>query len=149
MPRPKHHTHVYQSFNPIRPKQAELPGHGSAPVVTDKEHLVETEFVKKGDKVADDVEGGVTGGGGRGVGVTVPAEVGGDGSVAEGGESEELVAPRVPELWEAVEEEDWWALTNLCNVHADAVYFEVSVLNFLHFCGFLHKLGDFGFCESE
>lgn len=91
--RPKHHTHVYQSFDSIRPEQAKLPGDGGAPVVTDEEDLVETEGVEEGDEVTDDVDGGVAGGGGRGVGIAVPAEVGGDGAVSEGGESEELVAP--------------------------------------------------------
>ena len=90
--------------------------------MTHEEDLAETERVEEGDEVAHDVESGVAGRGGRGVGVAVAAEVGGDGAVAEGGEGEELVAPWVPELWEAVEEEDWWAFTNLCNVHVYAVY---------------------------
>ena len=62
--------------------------------------------VQEGDEISDDVEGGVAVG--RSVGVAVAAEVGGDGSESEGGEGEDLVAPGVPELGEAMAEEDEW-----------------------------------------
>ena len=70
-----------------------------------QEHLLDAEGVEEADDISDDVDGGVGGGGGRGVGVAVAAEVGCDGAVPEGGEGEQLVPPRVPQLREAVQEE--------------------------------------------
>ena len=43
------------------------------------------------------------------------------------------MAPRVPELWETVEEQDWWALTYLRYVHIYAV-------NVYHFVLYLRPL---------
>lgn len=77
----------------------------------DQEDLVDTQMVEKADEVADDVERSVGGGRGRRVSLSKSAEVGGYAAVAEGREVEKLVAPRVPELREAVEEEDHWAST--------------------------------------
>ncbi|CAI0423389.1 unnamed protein product, partial [Linum tenue] len=92
--------------DPVGSEPAKVPGHGGSPIVPDQEDLVDLEGVEEADQVADDVEGGVFGRRRGRVGVAVPAEVRGDAAVAEGGEGEELVAPRVPELREAVEEED-------------------------------------------
>lgn len=79
------------------------------------------ECVNEGDEVADDVEHGVGGHVGRGVGIAEASEVGGDGAVAAVGEGEDLVAPRVPEFREAMEEEDYRALPLLGYVHVDAI----------------------------
>jgi len=61
-----------------------------------QKHLVDAQSIEKPNEVGHNVEGGVRGSGGRGVGVAVAAEVGGDGAVADGGERQKLVAPRVP-----------------------------------------------------
>jgi len=74
-----------------------------------QKNSLDSQSVEKPDEVGDDVEGGVRGSVGRGVGVAVAAEVGGDGPVAHGGEGQKLVAPRVPKLREAVEEQYNWA----------------------------------------
>lgn len=74
----------------------------------------------------------------RGVGVAVAAEVGGDAAVATGGEVEELVAPRVPELGEAMEEEDGGRRrttirrAGLGYVHVDAIDAQSRVLDCFH-----------------
>jgi hypothetical protein len=64
------------------------------------------EVVKERDQVADDVEDGVGGGVGGHGRVAVATEVGGQRAEAAGGERGHLVAPREPELREAVDEED-------------------------------------------
>ena len=58
--------------------------------------------VDERDEVADDVEDGIRPDVVGGFGVAVAAEIGGDGAVDTGGEGEDLVAPRVPQLGEAV-----------------------------------------------
>ena len=125
-------AHVDQSPNPVGPEQAEVPGNEGAPIVAHEEDPIQTKCVQEGYEVADDVEDGVTGGGGRRVGVAVAAEVGGDGTVAAGGSREHLVAPRVPELREAVEEEHRRAGARLRNVHVYAVDEDCPMLYLLH-----------------
>jgi hypothetical protein len=71
-----------------------------------RQHLWEAEVVEERDHVADKMEDGVglwVGGDG---GVAVAAEVGGQRAEAAGGERGHLVAPREPQLREAVDEED-------------------------------------------
>ena len=68
------------------------------------------------------MERGVSGGGGGGRSLAEAAKVGGDGAVAGGSEGGNLVAPRVPELGEAVEEEHDRAGAFLRHVHGDAVH---------------------------
>jgi hypothetical protein len=97
-----------------------------------QEDLVDTQMVEKADEVADDVEHSVGGGGGRRVSVSISAEVGGDAAVAEGREVEKLVAPRVPELREAVEEEDRRACPYRRYVHVYAICAYSGVLYLLH-----------------
>lgn len=81
-------------------------------------NLAMTEVVEEADEVADEVRDGVGGGAEGGVGVTVATEVGGDGAEAGGGEGGHLVAPGVPRLREAVEEEHQvGALPLLRHVH--------------------------------
>ena len=70
-----------------------------------QKNSLDSQSVDKPDEVGDDVEGGVRGSVGRGVGVAVAAEVRGDGPVARSGEGQKLVAPHVPNLREAVEEQ--------------------------------------------
>jgi hypothetical protein len=71
-----------------------------------RRHLCELEVVKERDQVADDVEDGVGGGVGGHRRVAVATEVGSQRAEAAGGERGHLVAPREPELREAVDEED-------------------------------------------
>lgn len=74
----------------------------------------------------------------RGVGVAVATEVGGDAAVAKGGEVEELMAPSVPELGEAMEEEDGGRRrttirrASLGYVHVDAIDAQSRVLDCFH-----------------
>lgn len=89
----KYNASINQGLDPVRSEQAKVPGDDSAPVVSNEEDLVDGEGVEEADEVSHDVEDGVTGGGGRRVGVTVTAEVGDDGSVTEGRERKHLVAP--------------------------------------------------------
>lgn len=100
--------------------------------MADQEDLLDTKLVKKGDEVSDDVESCVRGRGGWGVGVTIAAKVGGDAAIAVGGEVEKLVSPRVPELREAMEEEDHWAFPYRRHVHVYAICGDSCVLYFLH-----------------
>jgi len=92
-------------------------------------HLCELEVVKERDDVADDVEDGVGGGVGRRGGVAVAAEVGGQRAEPTGVERGHLVAPREPELREAVEEEHRRPIlgATLGNVDGDAVDVRVPV----------------------
>ena len=65
---------------------------------------------------------------GGGIGVAVAPEFGSHGSLAERGEGVELVAPRVPKLGEAMEEENDWTFSFLREVNVDAVCPYSSVL---------------------
>lgn len=112
VPGSKHDTHVDQGLYTVGPQQAEIPGHGSSPIMAHHEHFVHGQRIEESDEVADDVEGGVGRRRGRRVGVAVAAEVRCDGAVAEGGEGEKLVAPRIPKLREAVDEEYHWPCPN-------------------------------------
>ncbi|KAI7982745.1 hypothetical protein LOK49_LG15G00192 [Camellia lanceoleosa] len=78
MPGLKRNAHVDESFDSVRAVQAEGLGDNGAPIVTDKEDLVEIQGVKEGDEIADDVKDGVAGGGRRSIGVAVAAEIGAD-----------------------------------------------------------------------
>ena len=53
--------------------------------MADQEDLVDTQMIKKANKVTDNVEKGVRGGGGRRVSVTEATEVRGYATVAMGG----------------------------------------------------------------
>ena len=72
-------------------------------------------------------------GGGRGRSVAVAAEIGCNGPETAGGESADLVAPRVPELGEAVDKHHHGAGAFLRHVHVNAVDGQLSVLDALHF----------------
>jgi len=100
--------------------------------MTHQKNLLDSQSVEKPDEVGDDVEDGVWGSVGRSVGVAVAAEVRGDGPVARSGEGQKLVAPRVPELREAVEEQYHWAWPNGCHVHVYSIRTHRFLLYFLH-----------------
>ncbi|KAL5983713.1 hypothetical protein ACLOJK_017804 [Asimina triloba] len=69
-------------------------------------YLILCEEIKKGKEIANEVENGVAGWRRRGIGVAVAAHVRRDGSVASSCEGVDLVPPRIPQLWEAMEEQD-------------------------------------------
>lgn len=80
------------------------------------------EAINELNQIADNMENRVIHGVGRGVGVAEAAEVGRDGSVPQRGEAVHLVTPGVPQLREAVEEEDNRPVALFRNVHVDAVH---------------------------
>ena len=90
-------------------------------------------MIKKANKVADDMMSSIGGGRRRHVRVAKAAEVRGYGSEAIGGEEEELMAPWVPELREAMKEEHRRAGADGSNVHIDAIGGNYFVLYVLHF----------------
>ncbi|KAL8171421.1 hypothetical protein V2J09_023225 [Rumex salicifolius] len=53
IPSPISNAQIDQSPNFIRPEQAQMPGHNSAPVVADDEHLVLAELVDERHQIAD------------------------------------------------------------------------------------------------
>lgn len=103
---------VDQGLDPIRPEQAEVPGNDSPPVMPHQEHVVDTQMIKQTDEVADDAVGRIGRRRWRGIGVSVATEIGGDGTVSKTREREKLVAPRVPELWEPMEEQNHRSCSN-------------------------------------
>lgn len=115
-----------------------MPRHLSSQVVPHHHHLGEGEVIEEGDEVSDDVEDGVGGGVVGDGGVAVAAEVGGEGAEAAGGEGGHLVAPRQPELREAMDEEHRRAVGGalLGDVEGDAVHVSVPVTHHLspHCC---------------
>jgi len=84
---------------------------------------LDAERVEQRHDVADDVEGGVGRDVGRRGGAAVAAEVGRHAAVAPRGQVRHLVAPRVPELREAVQEHNRGVPfgARLRHVHRDAV----------------------------
>jgi hypothetical protein len=89
------------------------------------------EGVEERDEVADDVEDGVGGRIRRRGGAAVAPEIGRDAAVAARGEVAHLVAPRVPELREAVHEQHRRRGgvhgAGLRHVHRDAVGLQLPV----------------------
>ena len=100
-----------------------------------QKHLLNPHFVKHPHQVPHDVQGGVLVGGRRRVGVAVAAEVRGDGSIPGGWEEINLVAPWVPELREAVQEENWRPGSGDGDVQFNAVGFNGDVLDGVHWVG--------------
>ena len=100
----------------------------------DHEHLllISSYGVQERDEISDHVEICVARRVGRRVRVALAAQVRRHGSVAKRGQGLDLVPPGVPELGEAVEQQDHRALTFLGYVHVDAVDFDRLVLYSLH-----------------
>ena len=101
------HIEDHQLFQPLGVRPGHPPGHGGAPIVPDQDHL----FVTQGIDQPDDI--------GRQECLTryerdpgwlfaqvVAALVRGDHPVTGRGKERDLVAPAVPELGKAVQEED-------------------------------------------
>ncbi|TQD91849.1 hypothetical protein C1H46_022559 [Malus baccata] len=128
--RPELHAQADQGFDLVGPEQAEEPSDDGAPVVGHHEHLllIGCDGVQERHEVSNHVE--AVGEGGGGVSVATPSEVGGDDAVAEGGEGEDLVAPALPEIGNAVDEEDEWAIPFLGSI-------ALSLSNFLSVWVFL------------
>jgi hypothetical protein len=93
--------------------------------------LREPEVVEERDEVPDDVEDGVGGRVLRRGGPSVAAEVGRDAAVAARRQVPHLVAPRGPQLREAVHEQHGWRgggrRAGLGDVHRDAVDLHLPV----------------------
>ncbi|KAL4570339.1 hypothetical protein LXL04_025991 [Taraxacum kok-saghyz] len=92
-------TEIFDNF-PIR-----APSNQSAPVMPNNKHLICTNGVDECDEVADDVKCSKLGRivDGCAGSVSVATEVRGDCTVPVGGEVDDLMAPRVPELRETVD----------------------------------------------
>lgn len=124
-----------KSLDSFRAEQSECPGDSSPPIVADQENTIDGEIVEKAEEVADDVEDGVGGKEDGGIGVAIATKVGSKDTVAKVGEELELVAPRVPELGEAVEEENGGAgscSADGSDVHIYAIGEDGSVLDVVH-----------------
>ena len=106
---------------------AACPRHDRAPVVADHDRVFLSERVEHPDEVADEMEDRVGVDPLRRLGPAVPAHVRRDGVVAGRGERDELVAPRVPALGEAVAEEDERAFARFREVHRKAADVELAV----------------------
>lgn len=100
--------------HPVGPEQAEAPGHERAPVVRRHEHLALAERVEERHQVPHHVQRGVLRGRivvvvvaprRRRVGAAVPAQVRRHGAVPGRGQRPHLVAPGVPQLREAVQQQ--------------------------------------------
>ena len=89
-------AHIHQSLHSVRPKQTQVPSNNGSPIMSNHEHRIGAHGVQNSDEVADHVETGVAAHIRRRVAVAVTTEVRSQGSVAEGGESVDLVAPGVP-----------------------------------------------------
>lgn len=130
----KNDTCINESFDSIGSGQTEPPGDDGAPVVAHQKHLLHLEGVQQRHQVSHDVEDRVAAGRRWSIAVPVPAEVGDDGAIPLRGEVEHLVAPRVPQLWEAVEEEyGRRPFAQLRHVHVDAVDLQFLVHDLIHF----------------
>jgi len=80
-------------FDSVWSEQAEVPTEDGTPIMGHKEDFVHTQRVDEGNDVSHKVETRVGGEGRRGVGVAVASEVRGNGTVTEGTEMQNLVAP--------------------------------------------------------
>ncbi|KAJ0911232.1 hypothetical protein HanRHA438_Chr06g0260981 [Helianthus annuus] len=106
----KSNAHVEQSFDPVGPKQAQVPSNERTPVMTHNKNLF--AFVCDGVKKSNQVSHHM-GDGELGVvierctrSLTIATKVWCHGSVTMIGQINNLVAPGVPELGESVKEQD-------------------------------------------
>lgn len=74
-------------------EETEVPTEDGTPIMCHKEHFVHTQRVDERNNVSDKVETRVGGEWLRGIGVTVASEVRGNGTVTDGTEMQNLVAP--------------------------------------------------------
>ena len=100
------HAHVVDGGDPRGVQAAHLPDHHGAPVVPYEGGRVVAEVVEQAVEIAGELVRPVVGDLGRVRAAAVAAQVGGVGAIARVGQRAELVAPRVPELREAVAEHD-------------------------------------------
>ncbi|KAL6981990.1 hypothetical protein U1Q18_023608 [Sarracenia purpurea var. burkii] len=109
-PRDEIDTQIDQSLDPIGSEEAQEPRHVGAPVVAHHRHLLSAghDGVEQRNEVVDNLEDGELGevADGSTGGVAVAEEIGSHDSVSSCCHVQNLVAPQVPELWEAVDEED-------------------------------------------
>lgn len=140
--RAERHGDIDKRLHQVGAEHAEIPPNNGAPIMSHQEDFLisRAKGLNERYEVSDDVEAGVARGVGGGVRLAVAAEIRRHGAVAQGGEELHLVAPGVPQLREAVQEEDHGALPFLRHVHVDPVNVHGFVLDAFHlsvlcFCG--------------
>ena len=104
-----------------------MPGDRRPPVVARDHRRRLAEGVEEADDIADQMEQRVVLDRLRHRGLTVAALVGRDGVIAGLRQRDQLMAPRIPGLGEAVAEDDQRPLARLGHVHAQAVGLDESV----------------------
>lgn len=105
--------------------------------------------VQHSDHVAHHVEIGVTAAIRRRLRVNITAEVRSHGSVAEMGQSLDLVAPAVPQRREAMDEESDWTLAFLCYVNVYSIYPHSPMLYPHHYVKPKLRCFEFGFYGTQ
>ena len=90
----------------LRVQQSAMPGYRRAPVVADDDGLLDAEGVQNADRIGGQVAHGVASTALRRIRAAVSAHVGRDGVEAGGGQRGKLLSPGIPELGEAVQEQD-------------------------------------------
>src|SRR5260221_11571317 len=93
---------------------------------------VDAERIEHPGEVSDEVALSVGFDRLRAVGIAIAALVGCDRAKARIGECAHLMAPRIPELWKAMAEDDRIARAGLGNVHSDAVGIDEFVSELSH-----------------
>lgn len=110
IPLSKRHAQIHQRLHPIRPKQTQVPRNNRTPIMSHNKHLLLAwrHHVQQRHQVPYNVNyvklGGVVGRGS--CCIAIPAEIGCHCPISAGSEEQDLVAPGVPQLWEAVKEKD-------------------------------------------
>ena len=104
------HAHVEEGRDAVGVEAPHLPDHHGPPVVADEGGPVVAVVVEQPAQVAGQVVGAVVGDLGRARAPAVAAQVRRIGAVAGVGQRAELMAPRVPELREAVAQDDGGAV---------------------------------------
>jgi hypothetical protein len=115
------HRQPDHAADQVGPHQGGLPGDGCAPVVTDDHGRALAQRVDQADDVTDEVVNRVVVDAFRLVGLPVAPLVGRHHVVAGVGEGGDLVAPGVPRLRPAVQQQHERSFAAFGNVHPDAV----------------------------
>ena len=100
------HAHVEDGRDPLGMQPPHLPDHHGAPVVPDEGRLLVAEVVEQAAQIGREVVRAVPIDLGGAAAPPVAPQVGRDGAVPGPSERVQLMPPRVPELGEAVAEDD-------------------------------------------
>ena len=97
----------------------ELPGDGPTPVVTDDDGFVSSKMPYDGLDISYQVAHRVILPAGRFITQVVASQIQGD-DLEETGQRDHLVAPGIPEVWEAMDHNDQWSLayTGIVDVYS-------------------------------